>query len=188
MRSLTKKQAIFVKEYLVDLNATQAAIRAGYSENTAKETGYENLTKPHIAKAIKEQQNKRIERTEVNADYVLKRLVEIDEMDVCDILSDDLSSFKPLSQWPKVWRRTISGLDLTELFSGRGDEKEMTGILKKIKWPDKVKNLELLGKHIDIQAFKEKRELEGELTVNNLIAEISSGNGENRAVLPKHSK
>lgn len=188
MRSLTKKQAIFVKEYLVDLNATQAAIRAGYSENTAKETGYENLTKPHIAEAIKEQQNKRIERTEVNADYVLKRLIEIDEMDVCDILSDDLSSFKPLSQWPKVWRRTISGLDLTELFSGRGDEKEMTGILKKIKWPDKVKNLELLGKHIDIQAFKEKRELEGELTVNNLIAEISSGNGENRAVLPKHSK
>lgn len=186
--ALTKKQEKFVKEYLVDLNATQAAIRAGYSKKTAAETGYENLMKPHIASAIEKQQSERLKRTEVNADYVLKRLVEIDEMDVVDILNDDLSAFKPLSQWPKVWRRTISGLDLTELFEGRGEEREMTGILKKIKWPDKVKNLELLGKHIDIQAFKEKRELEGELTINNLIAEISAENSQNRAVLPKHSK
>tara|TARA_B100001063_G_scaffold246739_1_gene287329 strand:+ start:13525 stop:14091 length:567 start_codon:yes stop_codon:yes gene_type:complete len=188
MAGLRKQQLLFVKEYVVDLNGTQAAIRAGYSEKTAQEQASRLLSNVKVQQAIAKEQNKRLERTEVSADYVLKRLVEIDEMDVCDILSDDLSSFKPLSQWPKVWRRTISGLDLTELFSGRGDEKEMTGILKKIKWPDKVKNLELLGKHIDIQAFKEKRELEGELTVNNLIAEISSGNGENRAVLPKHSK
>ena len=181
-KKLTKKQELFVSEYLIDLNATQAAIRAGYSENAAKETGYENLTKPHIQDAIQEAQNKRLEKNEVNADYVLKRLIEIDEMDVVDIL-DDGGHIKPITQWPKSWRRTISGLDIQELMMG-----EVETVLRKIKWPDKVKNLELLGKHIDVQAFKEKREVEGELTVNNLIAEISESNGETRAVLPKHAK
>tara|TARA_B100001063_G_scaffold195672_1_gene187453 strand:- start:105 stop:659 length:555 start_codon:yes stop_codon:yes gene_type:complete len=182
VKKLTKKQELFVSEYLIDLNATQAAIRAGYSENTAKETGYENLTKPHIAEAISNAQNKRLEKNEVNADYVLKRLIEIDEMDVVDIL-DDSGHIKPITQWPKSWRRTISGLDIQELMMG-----EVETVLRKIKWPDKVKNLELLGKHIDVQAFKEKREVEGELTVNNLIAEISESNCETRAVLPKHAK
>ena len=51
---MTPKQQRFVEEFLIDLNATQAAIRAGYSENAAKEQGYENLTKPHIAEAIAE--------------------------------------------------------------------------------------------------------------------------------------
>lgn len=182
LKKLTKKQELFVSEYLIDLNATQAAIRAGYSENAAKETGYENLTKPHIQDAIQEAQKKRLEKNEVNADYVLKRLIEIDEMDVVDILDDD-GHLKPVTQWPKTWRRTISGLDVQELMMGKVET-----VLRKIKWPDKVKNLELLGKHIDVQAFKDKREIEGELTVNNLIAEISESNGESRAVLPKHAK
>ena len=54
-KELTAKQRMFVKEYLIDLNATQAAIRAGYSENAAKEIGYENLTKPHITEAIQQE-------------------------------------------------------------------------------------------------------------------------------------
>ena len=181
-KKLTKKQELFVSEYLIDLNATQAAIRAGYSKKTACETGNENLRKPIIQDAISKAQNKRLEKNEVNADYVLKRLIEIDEMDVVDIL-DDSGHIKPITQWPKSWRRTISGLDIQELMMG-----EVETVLRKIKWPDKVKNLELLGKHIDVQAFKEKREVEGDLTVNNLIAEISESNGETRAVLPKHAK
>ncbi|PHS59306.1 MAG: terminase small subunit [Alteromonas sp.] len=182
IKKLTKKQELFVSEYLVDLNATQAAIRAGYSKKTACETGNENLRKPNIQDAISKAQNKRLEKNEVNADYVLKRLIEIDEMDVADIL-DDSGHIKAITQWPKTWRRTISGLDIQELMMG-----EVKTVLRKIKWPDKVKNLELLGKHIDVQAFKEKREIEGELTVNNLIAEISESNGETRSVLPKHAK
>ncbi|OIT23086.1 terminase small subunit [Glaesserella parasuis] len=74
---LTDKQQRFVEEYLIDLNATQAAIRAGYSEDTAKEMGYENLTKPHIQKAIQEAQNKRAERVNVTQDDVLKGLLEV---------------------------------------------------------------------------------------------------------------
>lgn len=69
---LTAKQEMFVLEYLKDLNATQAAIRAGYSEKTASAVGYENLRKPQIAAAIAEAGAQRIERTEVDADWVLR--------------------------------------------------------------------------------------------------------------------
>lgn len=152
-RKLTPKQRRFVEEYLIDLNATQAAIRAGYSEKTARSVAAENLTKPDIANAIAKAQNARIERTEINADYVLKRLVEIDQMDALDILHED-GTLKPVSQWPKVWRQYLSGLDIMEMSAG-GDSDNLA-FIKKIKWPDKVKNLELIGKHVSVQAFKDK--------------------------------
>lgn len=71
---MTPKQKLFILEYLKDLNATQAAIRAGYSQRTAKSVGCENLTKPYIQEAIQEAQAKRAKRTEITADWVLKRL------------------------------------------------------------------------------------------------------------------
>ncbi len=73
---LTDKQQRFVDEYLIDLNATQAAIRAGYSEKTAQQMGSENLSKPVIQEAIEKAQQKRSERTEVTQDYVIKTIVE----------------------------------------------------------------------------------------------------------------
>lgn len=151
----TAKQEAFVREYLIDLNATQAAIRAGYSAKTASEVGHENLRKPQIAAAIQAAMNARSQRTEITADYVLNRLVEIDQMDVLDIMAEDMT-LKPVSQWPSVWRRYLSGFDLAEMFEGRGEDREMVGILKKIKWPDKVRNLELLGKHVNVQAFRDQ--------------------------------
>ena len=154
MANLTPKQQRFVEEYLIDLNATQAAIRAGYSEKTAKEIGSENLTKPNIAKAIEEAQNKRQEQTQIDAVYVLKRLVEIDQMDVLDIMDDD-GNVKPLRDWPKIWRQYISNIETISMDDGEG-------WLKKIKWPDKVKNLELLGKHVSVGAFKDKIEHSGD--------------------------
>lgn len=71
------------------MNATQAAIRAGYSDKTANRAGSENLLKPSIAQRIIDLKSERNERVEVNEGYVLRRLVEIDEMDVPDILKDD---------------------------------------------------------------------------------------------------
>ena len=76
-KKLTAKQSLFVKEYLVDLNATQAAIRAGYKEKAAYATGAENLKKPQIQEAIQEQIKKREEKTELNADWVLKKLEQV---------------------------------------------------------------------------------------------------------------
>lgn len=74
--ALTPKQKLFVDEYLVDLNATQAAIRAGYSEKTAYSIGNENLMKPEIAKAIQNAQQKRQERTEITQDRVVQEIAD----------------------------------------------------------------------------------------------------------------
>ncbi|HBQ5947824.1 terminase small subunit [Klebsiella pneumoniae] len=148
--ALTDKQEMFCREYLIDLNATQAAIRAGYSVKTANRTASENLSKPDIQSRIAELKAQRNDLVGINATYVLNRLVEIDQMDVLDILTST-GELKPIAQWPKVWRMTLSGLDVIEMAA----EGNTTALLKKIKWPDKVKNLELIGKHIDVNAFKE---------------------------------
>ena len=76
-KRLTLKQELFVYEYLIDLNATQAAIRAGYSRKTAYSIGFENLKKPEIAKAIQVAANERIKRTEIDADWVLHEQVKV---------------------------------------------------------------------------------------------------------------
>nr|WP_318379997.1 terminase small subunit [uncultured Enterobacter sp.]DAI86909.1 MAG TPA: Terminase small subunit [Caudoviricetes sp.] len=165
--ALTDKQEMFCREYLIDLNATQAAIRAGYSEKTARASGSENLTKPDIQTRISELKAERNDRIDIDADYVLKRLFDIDQMDVLDILTES-GDLKPVAQWPKVWRTTLSGLDVMTM-AGDGDT---AGLLKKIKWPDKVKNLELLGKHISVQAFKEQ--VEQKVTATHNIMPIPS--------------
>ncbi len=166
--ALTDKQEMFCREYLIDLNATQAAIRAGYSEKTANRTASENLSKPDIQIRISELMKERSDRLQIDADYVLNRLVEIDQMDVLDILLSN-GEIKPIKDWPKVWRITLSGIDVTEM---AGDA---AGLLKKIKWPDKVKNLELLGKHISVQAFREQVKNEHDVvgTLSDLMDELS---------------
>jgi len=160
--ALTDKQEMFCREYLIDLNATQAAIRAGYSEKTAQEQASRLLSNVMVQSRISELKAERNEEVGIDAAYVLKRLVEIDQMDVLDILLAN-GELKPIKDWPKTWRTTLSGMDVTEM---AGDDP---GFLKKIKWPDKVKNLELLGKHVTVQAFKEnvKTEQSGMVQVVN---------------------
>ncbi len=76
MAKLTDKQELFCQEYLIDLNATQAAVRAGYSERTARQIGEQNLSKLDIQSRLKELQSARQERTQVTQDYVLKTIVD----------------------------------------------------------------------------------------------------------------
>ena len=148
-----ERQIKFVEEYIKSLNATDAAIKAGYSEKTARSQGSRLLTNVDIQKAIQQAKAEREERTKIDADYVLKRLVEIDQMDVLDIMDDD-GNVKPLRDWPKIWRQYISNIETISMDDGEG-------WLKKIKWPDKVKNLELLGKHVSVGAFKDRIEHTG---------------------------
>lgn len=168
--ALTDKQEMFCREYLIDLNATQAAIRAGYSVKTANRTASENMSKPDVQSRIAELKAQRIDRIDIDADYVLLRLVEIDQMDVLDILNDD-GSLKQISLWPKAWRTSLTGLDISTTVQNFDEETAET-ILKKVKWPDKVKNLELLGKHIKVQAFKEQ--VEQKVTATHSIMPVPS--------------
>ena len=169
---LTPKQEMFCHEYLIDLNATQAAIRAGYSEKTANRIATENLSKPVIKNRIDELKADRCERTQIDADYVLMRLVDVDRLDVADILDKD-GSMMPILDWPKVWRQSISGIDLMEIPNG----EDTSSIIKKIKWPDKVKNLELLGKHVDVGAFKDRLEVSGNLGLSERMKKARERSG-----------
>ena len=155
MGSLNAKQEAFCREYIIDLNATQAAIRAGYSERTAQEQSSRLLSNVIVSDRVAELMRDRSSRVRIDADYVLNRLAEIDQMDVADILTED-GSLKPIKDWPKVWRTTLSGLDVMTVFNS--EEATTESVLKKIKWPDKVKNLELLGKHVNVNAFAEKKQ------------------------------
>lgn len=169
--ALTDKQEMFCREYLIDLNATQAAIRAGYSDKTANRTASENLSKPDIQTRIAELKAQRNDLVGINATYVLNRLVEIDQMDVLEILTST-GELKSVAEWPKVWRTTLSGLEVMEMAS----EGNTAALLKKIKWPDKVKNLELIGKHIDVQAFREQVKTEHVVdSISDLMDSLSQG-------------
>lgn len=139
MAKLTDKQELFAREYLKDLNGTQAAIRAGYSEKTANEQASRLLANVNVQKFVAELKSARVEQTGIDAAYVLRRLVEIDQMDVLDILLQN-GELKPIKDWPKVWRTTLSGMDVVEMVSA-----DSAALLKKIKWPDKVKTLSCLG-------------------------------------------
>ncbi|MGM5669757.1 terminase small subunit [Enterobacter cloacae] len=149
-------------------NQTQAAINAGYSPNTAAKFASQNMRDERVQKRIAELMEERNKRMRVSADYVLMRLVEIDQMDVLDILNDD-GSLKPIREWPKIWRTTLSGFDLSSTIMNMNEDSIET-ILKKIKWPDKVKNLELIGKHVDVNAFKERLEVSGTVTIADRMA------------------
>jgi len=155
---LTPKQELFCREYLIDLNATQAAIRAGYSEKTANRIASQLLSKLDIQEFLQEARDERNESVKTDSEYVLRRLREIDELDIIDIMDDSLMTFKPLSEWPKSWRISISGIDIQTIISGNGDDEPIEKLVRKIKWPDKTKNLELIGRHVGVKAWDKEEQ------------------------------
>ncbi len=160
MSELTAKQRAFVREYLLDLNATQAAIRAGYSEKTACEQGSRLLANVNVAAAIEKAKASRAERTQIDADWLLKRLADEAVADIADLI-DEEGGVKPVDQWPLIWRQgLVSGIEVEELFEGRGQDRTHIGRVRKVKLSDRIKRLELIGKHVDVQAFREKVEIE----------------------------
>lgn len=168
-KPLTAMQEAYAQEYTkCPENQTQAAINAGFSPNTASVKASVMMRDERIQKRIAELMEERNKRLRVSADYVLLRLVEIDQMDVIDILNDD-GTLKPIREWPKIWRTTLSGFDLSSTIMNM-DETSIETILKKIKWPDKVKNLELIGKHVDVNAFRERLEVSGTVTIADRMA------------------
>jgi phage terminase small subunit len=160
LSDLSAKQLRFVEEYLLDLNATQAAIRAGYSERTAHSQGPRLLENVGIVSAIEEAKAKRSERTKIDADWLLRRLADEATADIAD-LYDDSNNLKDVKEWPLIWRQgLVQGVEIEALFEGHGKDREQTGFTKKLKLSDRIKRLELIGKHIDVQAFREKVEIE----------------------------
>ena len=151
---LTPKQAVFVEEYLIDLNATQAAIRAGYKSKTAKSIGQENLTKPVIADAIAKAQAARSQRTQINADRVLLELGRLAFSDFRKLFDAD-GRFKGIHDIDDDTAAAVSSVEIVEQF----DKDGAISYLKKIRlWP-KVPANEMLGKYL--QMFIQRMEITG---------------------------
>ncbi|HBN6353996.1 TPA: terminase small subunit [Escherichia coli] len=180
-KPLTAMQEAYCQSYIkTPENQTQAAINAGFSPNTAAVKASVMMRDERIKKRIAELMEERNKRMRVSADYVLMRLVEIDQMDVLDILNDD-GGMKPIAEWPKVWRTSLSAMDIATIKTTQASLQKENGeadlsvedvehILKKVKWPDKVKNLELIGKHVDVNAFKERLDVNVNVTIADRIA------------------
>lgn len=144
-------------------------LKKGPSKNPDT-SGSEILNYPSVLAFLNSIQERVAESTQTDAAYVLRRLREIDELDIIDIMNGDLDSFRPLKEWPKVWRTSINGLDIQTVISG-GDES-VEKLVRKIKWPDKTKNLELIGRHVGVKAWdkEEVKETPQDITINFIDA------------------
>ena len=173
---LTAKQKRFCDEYLIDLNATQAAIRAGYSEKTATAQAARLLTNVNVQIYIQERKQDRVERTEITQDMVLRELAIIafsNAADYASVVEEDVMVEHDGGQFPlldadgnPVKYRTVKPVLTEELTE---NQKKALAVIKKgrdgfeVKPYDKVRALELLGKHLGM--WQEKVEVSGQ--VNN---------------------
>lgn len=147
--SLTNKQKAFIERYLANgFNATEAAKYAGYSENNAKEQGYENLTKPHIKKHI----DKRMQELAMGADEVLIRLAQTARFDP----SDFIEGFGMLT-YIDIDRLKAAGLG--HMIKGLKSNGKTTDVI--LKDPDKA--LEQIGKILNLT---NRQNVEGEISIN----------------------
>ncbi len=153
---MTPKQKVFVHEYLVDLNATQASIRSGYSRRTAAKIGEENLRKPDIARAIEAAMAERALRTEITADRVLQEVAKLAFFDIRKAFNPD-GTMKRLDQMDGDTAAALAGLEVTEERNAQG---EPTGIVRKLKLADKTASLTLLMRHLGM--LNDKLKVQGD--------------------------
>ena len=165
-KKLTDKQDAFCRHYVISLNACDAARKAGFSETFATTRSSDLLTQPHMQARISELQAPSIARLEVSADHVIKELHRIATCDIGEAF-DENGKFKALQEMPEDVRRCIQGIEVEELFEGYGKERVQIGVTKKIKFWDKNKGLELLGKHFKL--YTDKHEVSGGLTLEALV-------------------
>lgn len=148
-KKLTAKQQRFVEEYLIDLNATQAAIRAGYSEATAAEQGSRLLTNVKVSKAIAEDRKRLSERTEITQDRVLAELAKIGFANMDDYITvgSDGDPFVDLSALDRDKAAAISEVTVEDFTDGRGDDARDVRRVK-FKLLDKRAALVDIGRHL----------------------------------------
>lgn len=170
MAKMTERQKRFCDEYLIDLNATQAAIRAGYSPNAAKEIGCENLIKPNIKNTIDKALAERSKRTGLNAERVITELAKIAFVNPADVI--DFTSATVLSDAKRDDTAAISSVKMKTIPSEDGDITE-----REVKTYDKIKALELLGKHLGIFTEKIDASVDTELTIKIDYGEADEKSG-----------
>lgn len=179
---LTPKQQRFVDEYLVDLNATQAALRAGYSERTAHSIGQENLNKPEIAQAIAELRSKISASTQITVERVLVEMGRLAFSDHRQGFNPD-GTIKPPSEWSDDFAACVASIEFEKTAPVKRPAKAQKSKdqpiaaaparIAKLRFWDKGKAVDMLAKHLGM--FVEKIELGGKVEVTNtdLLAKLT---------------
>lgn len=160
-RKLTEKQQMFVDEYLIDLNATQAAIRAGYSVKNADKIGSELIGKTRVGEEIKKALADRSRRTGINADRIVQELAKIALVNPDDVVNFSTATVK--SNAKKDDLAAIASVKVKTIPTEDGDIVE-----REVKFYDKNRALEQLGKHLGLFSDKFKVEVEPVVIVNDL--------------------
>lgn len=174
MAKLTAKQQQFVDEYLIDLNATQAAIRAGYSEKTANRIATENLSKPVIADLITKRQQDRSVRTEISQDRVLKEYARLAFFDPRKLFNND-GSPKEITSLDDDTAAAIAGLDVQEVYEGVGDSREFVGYIKKYKIADKKGALDSVARHLGMFTDKVEVAITKSEKLDDIMSQLGGG-------------
>lgn len=162
---LTPKQAAFVREYLVDLSATAAAKRAGYSERTARSIGQRLLTNVDIQAALRDALTKRSKRTEITADRVLQELARIGFADIRDLFQwdEERAVYVPSRALTDEQAAAVSEVQAETTHTTLPDGVKDTTIKLKLKTYDKLSALEKIAKHLGM--FVERHEHSGGIDV-----------------------
>lgn len=158
LKAVSAKRERFCREYVIDLNATQAAIRAGYSARSADVQGTQLLGIPSVAARVAELQAEIRNRLDISADRIILEMARIALSDARRLFRDD-GSLRPVAEWDDETAAAVSGVDVTEEFDGRGDNRTLSGYTRKVKLWDKVQALVKLGQHLGV--FKERVEHSG---------------------------
>jgi phage terminase small subunit len=148
---LSPKQEQFCREYLIDLNQTQAAIRAGYSERSAQQMANRLMLNDVIQARISELKKEREDRTEITADRVLQQYCDIADYRIEDVMDFDGEEciFKPMKEWPKSARTAISSVKQTSETRRIGKE-EIKTVKVEFKVDDRLKALDAMAKHLGL--------------------------------------
>lgn len=144
---MTEKRKRFCEEYVKDLNATQSAIRAGYSPRRAKQEGSELLAETELQDYIKQLQSEIAERNKISVDECVQILANIARADIAKFY-DDKGSLKSIHDIEKADRDAIEELTVMEEFEGYGKERKSIGYSKKIKTSGKQAAIDKLLKHL----------------------------------------
>ncbi len=155
---LTPKQKLFIREYCRDLNATRAAIAAGYSKNGARVQAYRLLANANISAEIAELTAKTCTKLEISAEKVLQELARLAFLDPRKFYNEN-GGLKHVPELDGDTAACIAGMEVEDVYEGYGDERKKVGICRKIKFADKGANLERLGRHLKL--FTDKVEHSG---------------------------
>lgn len=164
--ALTDKQQKFVDEYLIDLNGTQAAIRAGYSTKTAHSIGSENLSKPEIRACIDERMAEHSKRTGVNQERIIRELARIAFLDPTQLVNMD--SAELLDGATADDRAAIASVKVKTM-SG-----DMEMVEREVRFADKIKALELLGKRYGMWIDKQQVDVNAAVQI---VDDVPKGKG-----------